>query len=540
MEAHDTLISGAKQITLKVQDHEYTLVRNYSADPHALVHSMGLFQAWLNQRWFPLEADGFPNSVELTLRTPAHYLYSNVNSAEPSWSVLLFCCNSTCTDGISSSTFFTPLRSLSWQLSAQHLQDLEDVLQDKHKTSQFLAVPFELLLQLVSSFETRVASESTVVTAIHLWLFGQPEDSVSMEQKRLLAKQVRLAGLSTLFMAQVLPYVQWYREAVGIDTCLQAVGYLNLKQQLSSKLLNGSHSSNTTTPTIQQSAPQPAHSDSSCNGTISKGGTLMAPALLTNSPCPASCTSNTLLAKAMEALLQSNLPPEQGEFWRLALLRQPRQSSAISQLQLLVSLGHNQLVAAYDSRATGDWHRGDPSMFVGVSWRLCWRFTDISLKARCPLQLPALHSGSKRSWPQSQEEDYEEVDSCEQAAAAASTARPSAKSWQLQVGVCFKVSGLVAGASAQLALPVLELSHMAAVCPGGTPRTRQQLQRCGGVSLQQQYQVVAAGQIVPCLQLLPTCISSSSWDSACDKQLGRFMDSNGELQLVVKVHNNMM
>lgn len=144
------------------------------------------------------------------------YLYSNVNSAEPSWSVLLFCCNSTCTDGISSSAFFHPLRSLSWQLSAQHLQDLEDVLQDKHKTSQFLAVPFELLLQLVSSFETRVASESTVVTAIHLWLFGQPEDSVSLGQKRLLAKQVRLAGLSTLFTAQVLPYVSWYREAVGI------------------------------------------------------------------------------------------------------------------------------------------------------------------------------------------------------------------------------------------------------------------------------------------------------------------------------------
>jgi hypothetical protein len=144
------------------------------------------------------------------------YLYSIVNSAEPSWSVLLFCCNSTCTDGISSSPFFQPLRSLSWQRSAEHLQDLEAVMQHRQKASQFLAVPFELLLQLVSSFETRVASESTVVFAIHLWLASQPQGSVSMEQRRLLAKQVRLTGMSALFLAQVLPYVEWYRTAIGI------------------------------------------------------------------------------------------------------------------------------------------------------------------------------------------------------------------------------------------------------------------------------------------------------------------------------------
>jgi len=41
---------------------------------------------------------------------------------------------------------------------------------------------------------------------------------------------------------------------------------------------------------------------------------------------------------------------------------------------------------------------------------------------------------------------------------------------------------------------------------------------------------------VPCLQLLPTCISSSSWDSICDEQLNRFMDSNETLQLMVVVH----
>jgi hypothetical protein len=327
------------------------------------------------------------------------------------------------------------------------------------------------------------------------------------------------------------------------DTCLQAVGYLALKQQLSMQLLDGDiSSSNTNTPTMKQSAAQPAHSDSSCNGTVSKGGTLKVPALSLNSPGPAGSTSDTLIAKAMEPLLQS-MPLDQAEFWRLALLRQPRQPSAIQQLQLQGSLPRDQLAAAFDSRTTGNWQRCKCSMFGGVAWQLCWRFTDISLKRRCPLQLPSLHSGSKRSRPQSQEDSYdiyEEVDSCDKAGMSAAAVRLSAESWQLQVGVCFHAHGLVAGASAQLALPVLELSHLAAVCPGGMPRTRRQLQRCGGVSLQQQCQVVGEGQIVPCLQLLPLCISSSSWDSHCDKQLDRFMDSNKTLQLMVLLHKNMM
>jgi hypothetical protein len=129
------------------------------------------------------------------------------------------------------------------------------------------------------------------------------------------------------------------------DTCLQAVGYLALKQQLSMQLLDGDiSSSNTNTPTMKQSAAQPAHSDSSCNGTVSKGGTLKVPALSLNSPGPAGSTSDTLIAKAMEPLLQS-MPLDQAEFWRLALLRQPRQPSAIQQLQLQGSLPRDQLAA---------------------------------------------------------------------------------------------------------------------------------------------------------------------------------------------------
>jgi len=77
-------------------------------------------------------------------------------------------------------------------------------------------VPFELLLQLVSSFETQVASESTVVPAVHLWLVSQPPRSGSAGSKGdCLAKQVRWAGLSSLFLAQVLVRFTEPRPALG-------------------------------------------------------------------------------------------------------------------------------------------------------------------------------------------------------------------------------------------------------------------------------------------------------------------------------------
>jgi len=89
------------------------------------------------------------------------------------------------------------------------------------------------------------------------------------------------------------------------DTCLQAVGYLALKQQLSTQLLdhNNISSSNTNnTPTVKQLAAQPARSGSQLQAALSgTSGTLQVTALFPNSPCPPNSSSNTLLANAYGA-----------------------------------------------------------------------------------------------------------------------------------------------------------------------------------------------------------------------------------------------
>lgn len=102
------------------------------------------------------------------------------------------------------SQLFAPAASLARAkvLAALAPHDLELLQQSAHGASMLLTLPYDVLLQLLRSHETRVAAESSVAALITTWLAAQPEPATP-EQQLELAHCLRLRGMPAYYLQQV-------------------------------------------------------------------------------------------------------------------------------------------------------------------------------------------------------------------------------------------------------------------------------------------------------------------------------------------------
>jgi hypothetical protein len=98
----------------------------------------------------------------------------------------------------------------------KHLIDLEAALNQPQQLGWFLSLPASYLLRLAGRKDLALAAESTLVTAISMWLEQQPEEAVTDELLVELVGQIRMVGLPPSFMVNVLPHVWWYKRVVPL------------------------------------------------------------------------------------------------------------------------------------------------------------------------------------------------------------------------------------------------------------------------------------------------------------------------------------
>jgi hypothetical protein len=111
--------------------------------------------------------------------------------------------------------------------------------------------------------------------------------------------------------------------------------------------------------------------------------------------------------------------------------------------------------------------------------------------------------------------------------------------WSLQFGVSFDVPYLPK--EQQLYSPSLMLSpptllHPHALNPSGSTCTRGQMSTLGhGLEPGSLPRLLRAGEVLPCVEVLPLTLRSSSWDEACVKKLQPFLDTDGRLRASVVI-----
>jgi hypothetical protein len=105
---------------------------------------------------------------------------------------------------LSASQFLQPCQRLAKAHMLQQLTpcDLELQQQSRAGAQRLLTLPFDVLLELLHSHETRVAAESTVAGLINTWLAAQPAPATA-EQKLQLACCLRLRGMPAYYLEQV-------------------------------------------------------------------------------------------------------------------------------------------------------------------------------------------------------------------------------------------------------------------------------------------------------------------------------------------------
>jgi hypothetical protein len=105
---------------------------------------------------------------------------------------------------LTDSPFWVPCRNLakSRMLAALQPCDLELLRLDPECCQMLITLPYEVLLELLNSHETRVAAESTVASLITLWLAFQPQPATA-EQQQQLARCIRLRGMPRYYLEQV-------------------------------------------------------------------------------------------------------------------------------------------------------------------------------------------------------------------------------------------------------------------------------------------------------------------------------------------------
>uniref|UniRef100_A0A383VDV4 BACK domain-containing protein n=1 Tax=Tetradesmus obliquus TaxID=3088 RepID=A0A383VDV4_TETOB len=285
---------------------------------------------------------------------------------QPAWSTLLCMCRASPEPWLCASQLFAPAASLARAklLAALAPYDLELLQQSAHGASMLLTLPYDILLQLLHSHETRVAAESSVAALITTWLAAQPEPATP-EQQLELAHCLRLRGMPAYYLQQVLPQLRWWSETMGTAAC-KAQYWLQVCKEAEQ----------------QQISPCCSSPGSSTGSDCSDSSRY--------SNRSANSDTSSVVRRALERKLKAaKATPEETHTW-LLLLRDPRAPSAVSQLQLAAGLDQQQLAQAYADRpAVGDarWQGAGYHAFAGLEWQLCWRLAPGRVRGKLGLQL---------------------------------------------------------------------------------------------------------------------------------------------------------
>jgi hypothetical protein len=105
-----------------------------------------------------------------------------------------------------------------------NLGDLEVTWNDQQKRAQLLGLPFLGLKELLQHEDTKVASEDTVLSTIHEWLvrLEQQGGRATKQEQHDLAQTIRVAHCSPLYVATVMPFCPWLKEAWRLQDFLAA------------------------------------------------------------------------------------------------------------------------------------------------------------------------------------------------------------------------------------------------------------------------------------------------------------------------------
>lgn len=105
---------------------------------------------------------GVPQLLDEALQWLLPHLQHN-----PQWSTCLYLASDCVVDQLPQSSWYGACRGLAEQHLQSHLgSDMEAIMQCPSKSNKLLSLPYPLLLRLLSSHETKVACESTVVAVI--------------------------------------------------------------------------------------------------------------------------------------------------------------------------------------------------------------------------------------------------------------------------------------------------------------------------------------------------------------------------------------
>ncbi|KAF6251007.1 hypothetical protein COO60DRAFT_1645619 [Scenedesmus sp. NREL 46B-D3] len=286
----------------------------------------------------------------------------------PAWATLLDLCRDNPEAWLSASQFYQPCKALAKAQLLALLQpcDLEVLQQSSAGSQMLLTLPFDVLLEVLSSHETRVAAESTVAGLINTWLAAQ-HGPVSVEQKVALARCLRLRGMPAYYLQQVLPQLQWWSEAMG-PAALKAQCWLRVCKEAEEQQLGAFGSS-------------PGNSTSSGGSSCSDSSRYSS----------RSSSSSLTVRQVLERSLKATTGCEESNTW-LLLLRDLRAPSQMTQLQLTASLDPQQLAAVYAGRpeqGASRWQGLGHHTFGGLEWQLCWRLAPGRWQKKMGLQLQA-------------------------------------------------------------------------------------------------------------------------------------------------------
>ena len=113
----------------------------------------------------------------------------------------------------------------------KQLVELDVALNQPQQLAWFLSLPAPYLVRLAGRKDLSLAAESTLVTAITMWLEQQPQELVTDELLVELVAQIRMVGLPPSFMINVLPHLWWFKRVVppgeqsrGGKLCLWSLG----------------------------------------------------------------------------------------------------------------------------------------------------------------------------------------------------------------------------------------------------------------------------------------------------------------------------
>eukprot|EP00877_Chromochloris_zofingiensis_P005610 jgi/Chrzof1/1504/Cz10g10090.t1 len=153
----------------------------------------------------------------------------NINVAQLEWATVVWALDAP--PALQLLDGYSDFLALAQRRIIKDLGDLEVVYANPALIDTLLELPFAGILYLLSSSETTVAYETTAVSLVTMWMDTHEEvETVTLDQQKQLAQQIRFTGLPPTYVATAIPKVRWMTRSMTTVEMLQAAALSQLDE----------------------------------------------------------------------------------------------------------------------------------------------------------------------------------------------------------------------------------------------------------------------------------------------------------------------